>query len=115
MMITQQQIWRDYIKYLIADEFGSVLMELYDKEQNFGGTAFIYGLWVEPLYRNMKQGRNLLRIAEFTAKREGHKAVFLEWEEKDSPKWVLEWYMRLGYYKVASDEDGCLLKKELIK
>lgn len=112
-MIVQRQVWHDYTKYLIADGYGSVQVGLYDKEQSFGGTAFIYGLYVCPSYRGNHLGEALLDQAEFCAKHAGHKSVFLEWEEKDSPKWVLEWYLRLGYKEVESDKQGCLLKKEL--
>jgi len=42
-MIVQRQVWHDYNKYLIVDGYGSVQLELYDKEQSFGGTA--YAVW----------------------------------------------------------------------
>ncbi len=112
-MIIQRQVWHDYTKYLIADGYGSVQLELYDKEQKFGGTAFIYGLWVCPPHRRKLYAGALLSQAEFVAKQAGHKAVFLEWEGKDSPKWVLEWYLRIGYKEIEIDKQGCLLKKEL--
>ncbi len=113
-MIIQRQVWYDYTKYLIVNEYCAVQLELCNKEQWYGGSAFIYGLYVCPLYRGKKHAEILLDQAEFCAKRDGYKAVFLEWEKKTTPEWVLEWYLRLGYEKVKSTTGGCILKKELI-
>lgn len=110
-VIIQRQKWRDYIKYLIVNEYGSVQLELFGNEQDFGGTAFIYGLWVEPTARLKGNARKLLFLAENIAIEAGHKDIFMEFEKKDTPIAVLKWYMRLGYYEVTSDENGCLLKK----
>lgn len=46
-MMIQRQVWNDKVRYLIADEYGSVMVELYDEPQQWGehyGTAWIWGL-----------------------------------------------------------------------
>jgi hypothetical protein len=57
----------------------------------------------------------ILHNLEAIAKREGHKSVFLEWELKNSPRWVLEWYERRGYEVKEFDgrDSYCLLEKKL--
>ncbi len=113
-MIIQCQVWYDYTKYLIVDDYGAVQLELCNEEQWYGGSAFIYGLYVCPPYRRNRHADALLNQAEFCAKRKGYQAVFLEWEKKTTPEWVLDWYLRLGYEIVKSSNRGCILKKGLI-
>lgn len=112
-MIIQHQVWYSYTKYLIANSYSSIQLNLYNAEQEFSDTAFIYALWVEPKYRRQSRAKKLLATAENIALKNGYKFALLEWEKKDSPKWVLEWYLRTGYKEIKSDELGCLLKKSL--
>jgi hypothetical protein len=52
---------------------------------------------------------------EAIAKREGHQSVFIEWELKNSERWVLDWYFRRGYEEREFDTHGTyvLLEKRL--
>lgn len=109
-MIIQRQVWHDHTKYLIVNDYSSVQLNLYNVEQPFDSTAFIYALWVEPAHRHQNCAKELLTTAENIALKNGYKFVLLEWEKNDSPKWVLEWYLRVGYKEIKSDELGCLLK-----
>jgi len=58
----------------------------YDKDKDVGKTGF-----------NERVGTILRRRAEAWARKQGSKYVALEWARRDSPQWVLEWYMRHGY------------------
>jgi hypothetical protein len=57
----------------------------------------------------------LINLAEVIAKKNGHKSVFLEWEAKNSERWVLDWYLRRGYEEREFDRYGTssLLEKKL--
>lgn len=113
-MIEQEQKWSEYTRYLIANQHGSIQIELYDTEQQWGGTAWIYALWVKPRSRRKGWAANLLSRAEEVAKANGHKSVFLEWVAKDTPREILEWYQRRGYRGVQYDDINnsyCLLEK----
>lgn len=83
-------------------------------QEDFGGTAFIYALWVEPQARRKGEAKKLLERAEDIAREAGHKAVRLEWHDY-TPKEILYWYMRNGYDDKAFDGMGkyVLLEKIL--
>lgn len=114
-MLIQRQIWRDHVRFLIASSKGSVQLELYaEKQEEFGGTAFIFGLWVEPQYRRQSVATSLLKCAEDLAMQEGHSSVCLEWYEDTTPRAILYWYMRNGYNDKAFSGKGdyVLLEKK---
>lgn len=112
-MIEQRQKWSEYTRYLIADTCGSVQIEMHDEVQDWGGTAWIYALWVNEDSRRHGIATALLKRAEDVARKAGHKSVFLEWEEDNTPQGVLDFYLRSGY-NVRKESDGyCLLEKKL--
>ena len=104
-------------RMLIAERKGSVQVEMFDQQQDWGGTAWIYGLWVEPQYRRQGKADELLTVAEDLAAQYGHKSVMLEWKEQDTPVEVLQWYLRRGYKEIqfSSAGDYYLLEKQLTK
>lgn len=114
-MIIHVQKWHEYTRLLIAERKGSVQVELYDQQQDWGGTAWIYGLWVDPQYRRQGKAEELLTVAEDMAAQYGHKSVTLEWKEQDTPVEVLKWYLRKGYKELSFSGTGdyCLLRKTL--
>lgn len=117
MQFEQRQTWRELTRWIIANEQASVIMELHPKTQKWGGTAWIYSLWTNEAARLQGYAERVLERAEAIAANAGHKSVFLEWRLKDTPKGVLEWYMRRGYReRIFSDKgDYYLLEKQLIK
>lgn len=116
MIHIQKQEWHDYTRFLLfADEGGSVAVELYPTEQNWGSRAWLYGLYVDPENRRKGLGKLLLYHAEEVARIEGHKAISLEWAEKDTPEAILQWYLRNGYdeKQFSGNGDYYLLEKKL--
>ncbi len=114
-MIEQRQEWNSKVIYLIADEFGSVQLELYKEKQNFGGTCWLWDLFVLPEHRKQGHAKRLLKRAEEIAKTEGHKSVFLEWEAVNSEEWLLRHYLNNGYVErqFSGSLDYYLLEKKL--
>lgn len=112
-MIEQRQDWNSKVIYLIADEFGSVQLELYKEKQNFGGTCWLWDLFVLSEYRKQGHAKRLLKRVEEIAKAEGHKDVVMEWDEKNTPYEVLQWYLRSGYRAILERRGYCLLEKKL--
>lgn len=113
-MIEQRQEWHTKVIYLIADEYGSVQLELYKDVQSFGGTAWLWDLFVLPEHRRKGHARRLLKRAEEIAQSEGHKTLHMEWEEANTGREVLDWYIREGYDDVAFGKDNCLLEKRFV-
>ncbi len=113
-MVEQRQEWNDKVIYLIADEYGSVQLELYKDVQDFGGTAWLWDLFVLPGHRRKGHAKRLLKRAEEAARRDGHKSVFLEWCAKDSPSWVLDWYGRQGYETREIGSGYIILEKRFV-
>lgn len=112
-MIEQRQEWNSKVIYLIADEFGSVQLELYKEKQNFGGTCWLWDLFVKPEHRKQGHAKRLLKRAEEIAKAEGHKSVFMDWDEINTPHEILQWYLREDYNDVKFRKGYCLLEKKL--
>lgn len=107
-MIVQEQKWHNHTRILFADESGSVMLELFDKPQ-FGElnmTAFIFNLWTEPKHRLKGIATKFLKLAEEAAANRGHKAVFLDWKLEQSPREILDWYIRNGYHVVGFNDKG---------
>ena len=115
-MTIQKQEWSDRTRYLIIHNSGSVFLDVYPEVQDsFGGTAFIWGLYVDKHYRRKGIGRILLEEAERYAQHEGHRSVVMDWELKDTPREVLEWYLRSGYTVVGNyREETYTLEKNFV-
>lgn len=116
-MIAQVQHWnnKDIILLMYKDGSASAQMHLYPEVQNFGGTAWIWDLWVEESSRRKGVARELLNRLERLAKSNGHRSVFLEWEKVNTERWVLDWYLRRGYEVKEFGDRGRwrLLEKKL--
>lgn len=110
--IIQQQKWKNYTRFLIVIEGASAQLELYHKTAWFGGTAFLYALWTDPEYRKKGKAKELMNLAENTASKLGHNALFLECNQENDP-FVLEWYHRIGYKDKGCPRGMYLLKKIL--
>lgn len=105
-MNIQKQEWKEYTRYIIFDEYGSVMLNLYNEPQKCGSklyTAWIWGLYVCPEYRRKGYAKLLLKEAERIALENGHKDVYMEWDVKETPRDILDFYVRNGY-ALASDE-----------
>lgn len=76
--------------------------------------ALIYALWVDESHRGHEVGAHLLEAAEAQAKKHCAKSVALEWDNSDTPKWVLHWYEKLGYEERAFGRHNSLFVKQLI-
>lgn len=114
-MIIQKQEWKAFTRYFISNAFGSVMMNLYDKPQECESkfyTAWIWGLYVCPQYRRKGYAKLLLKEAERIALENGHKDVYMAWDAKETPRDILDFYVREGYM-LASDE--VVLCKELME
>lgn len=107
--IEHRQEWRDYPRHLIVNEFGSVQVELYKEPQWFGGTAFIYGLWVNPEHRRQGHATQLLARAEEVVRADGHSSVYPK--SGSDIAGIHKWYQRQGY--TAEADYTRLMKKEL--
>ena len=112
----QIQDWEQSKKIIVVDEnhHGTVQVEIpktgpYKDEYYQFADCAIYNLWVDEKYRKQGSARLLIEAAEQEAKKLGCKSVQLEWDDKVSKPFVLEWYKRLGYRVMARNEHGRLL------
>lgn len=83
----------------------------YTRNRYKKGQALIWNLWAYK--RGSSVGTKLLEAAEGYARDLECKTAYLEWDRRDTPQWVLDWYIRKGYEmcKGRSDEDTTVLKK----
>jgi ribosomal protein S18 acetylase RimI-like enzyme len=119
MIVIQKQPWHDFTRVIIMQvheskpvAVASVQIDLYEKEQCWGGTAYIYGLWVDKDIRRRGIAKTLLMLVEKYAKQNGHKSVILEWNLNDTPVEVLHWYIRCGYEGIEFKDNSKRIKLE---
>ena len=115
----QHQHWEDSIRILVTDEqhHGSIQAfvphRTEDRPLDGEADALIYALWVDELHRGHKVAKLLMETVESELKRCGIATVAISWDGRDSPKWVLHWYERLGYEEKALGQQSCTLLKRL--
>lgn len=112
----QIQDWELSQKIVVVDEInhGTVQVEVpkpgpYKDEYYQHADCAIFCLWVDEKYRKQGTARLLIETAEREAKKLGCKSAQLEWDDKGSKPFVLEWYQRLCYRIKARNENGRLL------
>ncbi|MBD5306540.1 MAG: GNAT family N-acetyltransferase [Bacteroides sp.] len=111
MIQIQKQTWYTRTLYLLTTECGNCQLDIYPDGHVDGGVkACIHNLWVEEECRKSGAATALMNTAEELARRAGVDAVYLEWDSRDTPRWVLEWYRRRGYDEVEFGCLGCLMK-----
>lgn len=118
ILFEQRQPWSEFTRYIIANRHASIQLEVFPKVQDWGGRCWMYGLFTDPQHRRKYYAREVLGRAEQLAKEEHCDSITIEWRAADTPKEVLEWYMRLGYKIYSSPtKDGTIfcLRKRFIK
>ena len=79
----------------------------------------IQRMWRGILGVKRAMSKQLLDKAENIAKEKGHNAVYMEWELKNTPREVLQWYLDLNsgvaHTKQELDRVGNLLLDEINK
>ena len=115
----QYQHWEDSIRILVTDEqhHGSIQAFIphrtEDRPLDGEADALIYSLWVDEGHRGNKVAQHLMEAVEKELKYCGVETVAISWDGRDSPKWVLQWYERLGYEEKALGRQCCTLLKRL--
>ena len=115
----QHQHWEDSIRILVTDELHHGSVQVFipkhteDKPLDGEADALIYSLWVDERHRGSGVAKLLMEAAERELKSCGITTVAISWNGRDSPRWVLQWYERLGYKKKAFDYRCCTLLKHL--
>lgn len=100
---------------LIAEDSRGVIIGTanIDYLANKKDEAFVWNLFVDEKYRKKGVAEALLKVAEKDAQSYKCDHMALEWYLKDSPRWVFDWYVRLGYEEKEFGKDCSLLVKQL--
>ena len=115
----QYQHWEDSTRILITDEqhHGSIQAFIpyrtEDRPLDGEAGALIYALWVDERHRGRGVAKLLIEAVERELKSCGITTVAISWYGRDSAKWVLQWYERLGYEEKALGRKCCTLLKRL--
>ena len=115
----QYQLWEDSIRILVTDEQHNGSIQAFipyrteDRPLDGEADALIYSLWVDERHRGSGVAKILMETVESELKRCGIVTVAISWDGRDSPKWVLQWYERLGYEEKALGRECCTLLKRL--
>ena len=116
VLTVHKQEWHYCTRYLIFGRQGSVMLDIVKPNTiRRDYTALIWGLWVTEEARQFGLATELLSKAEEIAASLGHKEVALEWNIRDSPRWVFHWYERRGYEERFFSDYGSTMFKQLKK
>lgn len=112
-MIIQKQQWHEFIRYILFtdDGEGSVQVEIDNERRD----ADIYALWVNPTARRKGLATELLKSAEEIARKAKCTAITLYWDMRDTPRSILNWYIRNGYKETDSFGDFRVWLRKKIK
>ena len=111
----QYQHWEDSIRILVTDEKHQGSIQAFityraeDRPLEGEADALIYSLWVDERHRGSGVAKILMETVESELKRCSIVTVAISWDGRDSPKWVLQWYERLGYDEKALGRECCTL------
>lgn len=94
-------------------QIGIIELKLFKPESKHPGEAYLWNLYINKEYRGKGHGQHLLDEALDTARKDGYKVAVLEWDLRDSPRWVAFWYARQGYDEKEFSNVYALMKKEL--
>ena len=97
--IIQRQEWKDEVRILIIDNYGSVQLSIpfYHNKLTGKADALIHTLYVDIKHRRQGIAKRLLHLAEQQAKLNHVKVVELEFDIRDTESFVLNFYLKNGY------------------
>lgn len=79
------------------------------------GEALVWNLYVSEEHRGRGLGRMLMSDAYDVAMLADCHTACLEWSLKESPRWVAEWYARLGYDEREFGHDSALMALPIVE
>lgn len=111
-LVVYRQSWRTHTNFVIVSPYGSIQLALWVPGESEYPT-FISYLWIDESCRRQGHASALLQKAEEIAASEGRECVWLCWDKADTPREILNWYIRRGYSEVSFNSQHVLLRKEL--
>ena len=75
--------------------------------------ALLSSLWVGKEERRAGLGLTLMKAAELYALMVGCNTIALEYNNRETPKWVRQWYERLGYEEKVFGRYYSLMVKQI--
>lgn len=92
---------------------GKIQVDLLESHEEYGNTAFIWDLYVQPEFRRKGVAKKLMSYALLRAHHYGKPTATLEWTGEDTDRSICEWYRSIGFYDKEFSQDYSLMIKEL--
>lgn len=99
---TYKTEWADCDNYVltlyeasITVPAGILILQAFKTEHK--GDAYLWNFHVLPSCRGKGYGRKLLDRALKIAREAHCRMIVLDWDERDTPRWVFDWYIRRGF------------------
>ena len=119
----QVQEWPGLCRLLIVpseSESASVQLDVFSNDEmgksykeKYEADALLFSLWVGKEERRAGLGLILMKAAELYALMVGCNTIALEYDNREAPKWVRQWYERLGYEEKVSGRYYSLMVKQV--
>lgn len=116
-LIEAISLWNstDCLRLTIVDEKGrgKVQVDLLNNYKDYGDCAYIWDLYVQKEYRRQGLARELMQYAIQRAKDFGYTTILLEWDERDTPIEIADWYRSIGFEDKEFSKGYSLMIKKL--
>ena len=119
----QVQEWPGLCRLLIVpseSESASVQLDIFNNDEmgksykeKYEADALLSSLWVGKEERRAGLGLILMKAAELYALMVGCNTIALEYDNRETPKWVRQWYERLGYEEKVFGRYYSLMVKQI--
>lgn len=111
-----RQDWHFCTRFILTNAGGSVQLDLCKSiDTRVQCDTLLWALWIDQAYRRKGYATALMNKAEELARKYNRKQIALEWDKRDTPCEIIEWYERRGYQKRAFADFEILMIKQLTK
>lgn len=94
------------------DVIGTLMIDFHGEDKM---DAYLWNLHVMPENRRQGVATRLMDVAEQIAHKRGCKETTLEWDVRDTPHAIFDWYVRRGYEEREFGKGNALMYKKLEK
>lgn len=94
------------------EQVGIIKIRIF-KDGKYKGEAYLWNIYIDKEHRGKGGGRTLLYKAIDISRQAGCEKATLDWNNKEFPNWVFDWYVRNGFKEEKFGDDWAFMAKKL--